>query len=234
MTDRPRNLCMMTSSLDGRLHPSRWTHSPDGTIKDWSASYEAFHDAIGADSWLVGRTTMAEMAKGEPHPPTAFAPPARPMHLVSRTGPFAIGLDRWGKLHFARPEVAGDPVVVLLGPQVPDAHLAELAADGISYIVAEDEAMALPPLLATLRHALGIETLMIEGGGVANGAFLAAGLVDELIVFMAPVLDGSPNTAIVEAGETGLKGKVILSLIAYEPVGAGALRLRYAVKPDVG
>lgn len=136
MTDRPRVICLMTSSLDGRLHPSRYTRSPDGTPKDWSAAYEALHDELAADAWIVGRTTMAEMAKGKPHPVANAAKPARPIYLAGGNGPYAIALDRTGKLHFASAGVGGDLVVVLLGPDVSDDHLTELMNDGISYIVA--------------------------------------------------------------------------------------------------
>ena len=234
MTDRPRIICLMTSSLDGRLHPSRWTRSPDGSAGDWSAAYEAYHDALKADAWLVGRTTMAEMAKGAPHPPEKVGTPPRPIHVAERKGPFAIALDRSGRLHFAKPDVGGDPVVVLLGRGVPDSHLAELVADGISYVVAGDEEMALAPLIALLRRELGIETLLLEGGGVVNGSFVAAGLVDEFVMFLAPALDGSPSTAIVEAGDAGLQGKVALSLLACDRLNHGLVRLRYAVAVDQG
>lgn len=229
MMDRPRIICLMTSSIDGRLHPSRWTLSPNGTPKDWSRAYEALHESVGADGWIVGRTTMAEMAKGEPHPAVNAGAPPRPHHFAQRQGPFAVALDRSGKLHFAKPDISGDHVIVLLGRDVPDRHLAGLAGDGVSYIVAEDEEMALAPMLASLKRELGISTLMLEGGGHVNGSFLAAGLVDELHVVLAPALDGSPSPAIVEAGDEGLKGKVTLALLECELLAAGAVRLRYAV-----
>ena len=230
MPERPRIICLMASSLDGRLHPSRWTRNPAASAS--GSAYEALHDELAADAWLVGRTTMAEMAKGVPHPPVEPGSPPRPIHLATRQGPYGIALDRSGKLHFAKPDIGGDPVVVLLGRDVSDAHLAELLTDGVSYIVAEDAEMALAPLMATLRRELGIETLLLEGGGVVNGSFLAASLVDELYVVLAPALDGSPSPAIVEAGEAGLKGKVTLSLISCAPLDNGALRLHYAVAPD--
>jgi len=230
---RPHIVCLMTSSLDGRLHPSRYTRSPDGTPKNWSAAYEAAHIAEQPDAWLVGRVTMAEMAKGAPHPPAAFAKPPRPLHIERRDGPFAIGIDRSGKLHFDKPDVGGDAVIVLLGRDVPDSHLAELVGDGISYIIAEDAEMTLAPLVETLAKAFAIQKLLVEGGGHVNGSFFAAGVIDELIVILAPALDGAPNTAIVEAGEAGLKGKVSLSLRACDRLDNGAVRLRYAVTPDV-
>lgn len=232
MTDRPHIICLMTSSVDGRLHPSRYTASPDGGPDEWNAAYEAIHDAAGADGWIVGRATMAEMAKGKAHVPADAARPSRPHHFAHREGPFAIAPDRSGKLHFTGPTIGGDHVVVLLGADVSDDHLTELAADGISYLVAEDAGMDFGPLLAVLHRELGLGTLMLEGGGHLNGAFLAAGLVDELHVVLAPSLDGAPSTAIVEAGEAGLKGKVRLSLLGCAPVAGGALHLRYAVAAD--
>ncbi len=234
MTDRPRIICLMTSSIDGRLHPSRYTHSPDGRPQDWSAAYEALHDELAADAWIVGRTTMAEMVKGTPHPAMNAPSPPRPFHLAETKGPFAIALDRSGKLHFAAPNVGGDPIIVLLGPDVPDAHLAELVGDGVSYIVAADAGMALAPLLQILKRKAGIETLLLEGGSVINGSFLSAGVVDELYLFLTPTLDGSPSSAIVEAGDEGLKGKAALSLLSCDRLDSGAVRLRYAATPDRG
>ena len=231
---RPRIVCHMVSSIDGRLHASCWTHSPSSAVKDWSAAYEAVHERLGADGWIVGRVTMAEMAKGTPHPPRVPGTPPRPMNVAHREGPFAIAVDRSGKLHFAAPGIGGDHVVVLLGRDVPDAHLAELAGDGISYVVAQDTEMALAPLLETLGDAFGARLLLLEGGGGTNGSFLAAGLVDELSVVIAPALDGGARRGVVKAGEDGLKGKVRLSLIGAEPLGHGAVHLRYAVAPDAG
>jgi hypothetical protein len=75
--DHPGVICLLSSSIDGGLHPSRFAASPDGTTKDWSGLYEALHDQLNGDAWLVGRTTMAEMVKGEPHSPRDERPEGR-------------------------------------------------------------------------------------------------------------------------------------------------------------
>lgn len=231
---RPHVICLMESSIDGRLHPSRWTRSPDGGPKDWSAIYSTTHDELKADAWIVGRVTMAEMAKGEPHGVPDALPQPRPHHFAKdHKGPYAVAIDARGKLHFARSDVGGDHVVVLLGKDVPDSHLAELVGDGISYIVSDDPEIDLAATLAVLRAELGIERLALEGGGGINGSFLAARLVDEFVVILAPSIDGgSDSRTIVEAGGTGLKGRVALSLKSCEPLAHGAVRLSYAVTPD--
>ena len=233
---RPYVVCLMESSLDGRLHPSRWTRSPDGTPKDWSAIYASTHDDLKVDAWMVGRVTMAEMAKGQPHAPESAAPQKRPHHFAAgHKKPYAVAPDGSGKLHFARSDVGGDHVVVLLGSDVPDSHLAELAADGISYIVSQTPEIDLAGALDVLHDKLAIERLALEGGGSINGSFLAARLVDELIVIIGPAVDGGADSrTIVEAGDTGLKGRVKLSLRHCESLAHGAVRLTYAVTPDDG
>jgi len=234
MTDRPRIICHMTSSIDGGLHPSRYTDSPDGTVKDWTRAYESLHDRLGADGWIVGRVTMAEMAKGEPQPPRDASGVERPFLFQARdAASFAIAPDRSGKLHFSKPDIGGDHVVVLLGGDVDDAHLAELAANGVSYLVSSTTEIDLADALATLRRELGIETLLLEGGAGINGAFLAAGLIDELSIVVAPALDGGDDAQRIVAAGDGLKGKVTLSLLGCEPLDGGAVHLRYAVSaPD--
>jgi riboflavin biosynthesis pyrimidine reductase len=228
---RPRLTCLMAGSLDGRLHPSRWSESPDGTAKDWTGAYEAIHDRYAADGWIVGRVTMAEMAKGEPHPPALDGAPPRPLHVARDHGPYAIALDRRGRLHFAAADIHGDHVVVLLGQDIPDSHLAELVGDGVSYIVCveRDGGLDLAAALEVLGERFGARHLLLEGGGGVNGSFLAAGLVEQFDLVLAPALDGSDSRAIVEAGETGLKGKIRLKLIGVDPLAHGALHLRYAV-----
>jgi riboflavin biosynthesis pyrimidine reductase len=231
---KPHVVCHMMVSLDGRIHPSRWTASPDGDRKAWTTVYEDVHGTLAGDAWLVGRVTMGEMSKGAPHPPASPGKVTRPHHFAKRdAGTYAIAFDRNGKLHFAKSDIGGDHVVVLLGPGVPDAHLAELAGDGISYVVAPDEAMAARPLLELLGRELGIKRLLVEGGGNVNGSLLAAGVVDEISLLVAPAIDGALGvTGVFEVPETtGLAGKVRLRLLGSEALAHGVVRLRYSVEP---
>jgi riboflavin biosynthesis pyrimidine reductase len=231
---KPYVICHMVSSLDGGLHPSRWTHSSDGKLSDWMALYQSCHEKLEGDAWMVGRVTMAEMTKGSPHPPHEHGAVARPLHFANRKAAnFAIAIDISGRLHFTTNEIDGDHIVVLLGSDVPDSHLAELTNDGISYIASEQAQPDLAAMLDTLEHELGIKRLLLEGGAGINGSFLAAGLVDEISLIIAPVLDGrAASQSIVEHGEGGLAGKIQLSLKSCEPLAHGAVYLRYAVTPS--
>ncbi|AYG68457.1 MULTISPECIES: RibD family protein [unclassified Rhizobium] len=230
---KPYIICHMVSSLDGGLHPSRWTDSPDGELGDWTALYQSCHQKLEGDAWMVGRVTMAEMSRGGPHPPGDQGKVERPFHFANREAAnFAVALDMSGKLHFTESEIDGDHIVVLLGSDVPDSHLAELADDGISYIVSAQAQPDLSAMLDTLGRELGIKRLLLEGGAGINGSFLAAGLVNEISLIVAPALDGrSASQSIVEYGEEGLAGKIRLSLKSCETLGHGAIYLRYAVTP---
>jgi riboflavin biosynthesis pyrimidine reductase len=121
--------------------------------------------------------------------------------------------------------------VVVLGRDVSDQHLAELTADGVSYIVAAEAQPDLGHVLDVLGRELGIRRLLLEGGAAINGAFLAAGLVDEVSLLVAPALDGRMKTQhFVEIDRDGLADKIELSLNSCEKLEHGLVHLRLAVR----
>ncbi|MGI4779898.1 MAG: dihydrofolate reductase family protein [Janthinobacterium lividum] len=72
--------------------------------------------------------------------------------------------------------------------------------------------------------------MLLEGGGRIDGAFLQAGVVDEINLLPAPAIGGgSGSPAIFEAGEKGLGGRAKLELKSARPVAGGAVHLRYRV-----
>ncbi len=224
----------MVTSIDGRLHPSRFTASPDGTRNDWSGQYEKVHAALEANAWLVGRVTMAEMCKAGPHAPAAPWRVERPVHVASTDATtFAVALDPSAKLHFKSGKLSGDHVIVLVGRETPDSHLAELAADGVSYIVSAGAETDIPGLLEVLARDFGVTRLVVEGGAKTNGAFLAAQVVDELRVLVAPALDGAEHIQGIAEYRNGLAGVVRLQFKSVDVLEYGVVQLVYAVLPPV-
>jgi diaminohydroxyphosphoribosylaminopyrimidine deaminase/5-amino-6-(5-phosphoribosylamino)uracil reductase len=78
--------------------------------------------------------------------------------------------------------------------------------------------------LAALMHALGereINELHVEAGGKLNGALLAAGMVDELLLYLAPCLLGDPALGVAEypTGLAKLSDRVALALHDVTRVG---------------
>ena len=231
---KPEVIMLMSSSLDGRQHPSRWTLTPDGDRRALGSMFEKVHDTLGGDAWIVGRVTMQEMSKAAAHPPSPVPPVERPLHVATRDAKtYGIVLDPNGRAHFSGSTVGGDHVIALLGQNVSDAHLAELAGDGVSYVVADGPEIDLAAMLETLNRAFGIKRLLLEGGGTVNGSFLAAGLVDEVNVLIGPAFDGDGDErqeSIVHHNG-GLAGKCELSFRSATPIANGMVHLRYAVHP---
>jgi riboflavin biosynthesis pyrimidine reductase len=85
-------------------------------------------------------------------------------------------------------------------------------------------------VLRKLRARLGLRTLLLEGGGRINGSFLAAGVVDELSVLIAPVADGSTGTpSLFDAGRRSRARR--LTLLSAERRPGDLLWVRYRVRP---
>jgi riboflavin biosynthesis pyrimidine reductase len=229
---KPHVSILMVTSIDGRLHPSRFTMSPDGTRRDWSELYEKVHASLQANAWLVGRVTMAEMTKVSPHAPSAPWKVERPIHVAKTdAATFAVALDPSAKLHFQSGKMSGDHVVILLGPDTPDRHLAELAADGVSYVVSMGAQFDIPSFLEVLSREFGITRLVVEGGAKTNGAFLAARVVDELRVLVAPALDGAEQVQGIVDYRDGLAGLVRLQFKSADVLAHGVVQLAYGVLP---
>ena len=237
---RPYIICHMGTSIDGRLHPSRFTSPAQGISRDvLRGHYERVHDRFGADGWIVGRMTMSEMAKGAERPVRDAPEVAREAHIAARDGrKLAIGIDPSGRVHYGKDNIGGDHVVAVLGEQVSDAYLAELREDGVSYVFAGPGGDDLPRAMEEIASLFGVKTLLLEGGGRINGAFLKHRLIDEFSTLIHPAVDGLAGTqSIVDyhgpeddrpgAGQS-------LRLTHCETLEGGMVWLRHAVERAPG
>jgi diaminohydroxyphosphoribosylaminopyrimidine deaminase/5-amino-6-(5-phosphoribosylamino)uracil reductase len=73
-------------------------------------------------------------------------------------------------------------------------------------------------LLAAL-FGRGIRAVLLEGGPTLAGAFLAAGLVDQVIGYVAPKLLGAGRSALVDAGVTTIGDAIELDLTDIAQIG---------------
>jgi len=229
---RPHVICHMASSLDGRILPHRWR--PYGLQSD---IYEDLHDQFGAQAWLVGRVTGQEFTSPRRYPATTEETFPREAWLVTRnSSAYGVVLDAHGKIAWGRSEIGGDPIVVVLTESVSDAHLAGLRADGVSYIFAGKTRLDLRRVLDILNKELGVERLLLEGGGAANGSFLRERLVDELSLILWPAIDGGAVApSIFEAAPDSTNADAPLRamrLLSAEPLPDSAVWLRYAMEPS--
>ncbi|MFL6811567.1 MAG: RibD family protein, partial [Bradyrhizobium canariense] len=212
--------------------PSRWR--PKGAGTDW---FEKIHDELGGDAWVIGRVTGSEFAKGEPYPTTAGAKFPRENWLArcdAKT--YGVVLDAKGKIGWGRSDIGGDPIVVVLTEGVSDSHLAGLRGEGVSYIFAGKSEIDLALTMDILNRELGVKRLLVEGGGVANGAFLRAGLIDEFNLILSPAIDGAKGAPFVfdSADSDGDRRAplIAMTLESTRDLGGGVLLLRYLIQND--
>jgi 2,5-diamino-6-(ribosylamino)-4(3H)-pyrimidinone 5'-phosphate reductase len=81
-----------------------------------------------------------------------------------------------------------------------------------------------------LGKEFGIRKLLLEGGGKINGSFLAADLIDELSILIAPVADGSIGTPTLFDVEAGRGPARKLELISVERLKEDLIWLRYEIR----
>jgi riboflavin biosynthesis pyrimidine reductase len=224
----------MICSLDGRILQSRWrpeSYKPGDLFED-------LHDRIGGDAWIVGRVTGQEFAKGDRYPETEETFPRENWFAHREAAAFGVVLDEQGKIVWGRGDIGGDPIVVVLAEAVSDSHLAGLRSDGVSYIFAGPDAIDLRVLPEILNRELGVETLLVEGGGTANGELLRAGLIDEISMALCPAIDGAAGApSLFHSGEENADRAAPLTgltLTHHEVLAGGELWLRYRVENEAG
>ena len=154
--------------------------------------FERIHEQLGGGSWLIGRVTGSEYAKARclprSHRPDLSARtlvrPARCGRLRHRAR--RAGQDRLGTVRYRRrPDRRGADRTGLRRAS------GGAAPDGVSYIFAGERELDLGLALEILNRELGIERLLLEGGGGSNGSFLRAGLIDEISLAICPAVDGA-------------------------------------------
>jgi 5-amino-6-(5-phosphoribosylamino)uracil reductase len=189
---RPKIICHMVSSIDGRLLAHRWTAPAAGIDAGrLRRHYEEVGARLGAQGWIVGRRTMEEIVKGTARTAAIVGDNLRETYIADRKGRgIAVAIDPHGRLHYGQDNADGDHIVAVLGEPVSDDYLAELRRDGVSYLFAGPNGTDLQLAMDVLGEAFGIETILLEGGGIINGAFLRQRLIDEISLLVYPGIDG--------------------------------------------
>ena len=119
---------------------------------------------------------------------------------------YAVAFDRKGRLGWKTAAIEDeDPgyggahiIEVMCEDLVSDAYLAYLKNIGVSYIFAGKSEMDLELALEKLQSHFSLNVLLLEGGSEINGAFEAAGLIDELSLVQSPVVADAESKPLFE------------------------------------
>jgi 2,5-diamino-6-(ribosylamino)-4(3H)-pyrimidinone 5'-phosphate reductase len=226
---RPRVICHMAASVDGRVATEGWPDSA-GVRR----AYEEVHASYEADGWICGRVTMEPFAGGV-RPEAEVAREHRGAAREDFVAPgnhesYAFAVDASGRLDWEANDIDGDHVVAILSERVSDDYLASLRERGLSYLLCGARDVDLPAALDRIGARFGLRTLMLEGGGRINGGMLRAGLVDEVSLLVAPVADGrigTPALFDVDAADV-VPRRLVLEHVERRP--DDVLWLRYRVE----
>ena len=219
--NRPYVICHMGPSIDGRI-------TGMGDLKTLTAAYERTAKTFDADGWIIGRVSM------EPYAGNARVPSRKKRGRLPRTDfvananaeSYAIAIDPSGKLTWKSSSIDGEHAIAILTDRVPDKYLAFLRSKRVSYLFGGKSEINLKRVLAKLRSRFGIRTLLLEGGGKINGTFLAADVIDELSVLIAPVAVGAVGTpTLFDVGPESARHK--LRLISVKKLERNIVWLRY-------
>lgn len=223
---RPYVICHMVPSTDGRIVTTRWN-----LPRTLTAEYERTAATFEADAWIIGRISM------EPYAGKASVPRRKERKPIPRTdfiarhdaSSYAIAIDPSGKLTWRSNAIDGEHVITILTEQVSDTYLAFLQSKGVSYLFGGKKRIDLPLVLQKLADRFAIRRLLLEGGGTINGSFLAANLIDELSILVAPVADGATGTpTLFDTDDTTPARK--LRLVSIERRKGDLVWLRYKVR----
>ncbi len=206
-TGRPLVTYKAASTIDGKLalpgSERRWISGLESRelVHRWRAEADAV--AVGIGTALADDPTLTARSVG------AARQPARV--VFDREARLTLDSKLVATIHEA-------PLFVAVGPHADESRVEALRAAGAETIAAAE----LPAALDELGRR-EISDLFLEGGPTLARAFLDAGEIDELRLFVAPLLAGSSDAPGVLAGVGAVGAAVAPLAVDHETVGADLL-----------
>jgi len=203
-TKRPYIICHMMASIDGKI--------TFGKINGQEVSRQVFDDyfdiyvetesSYHAKAIMFGRVTMEMFATKEP---VQFSKTVNAIALKdffpNKPENIAITIDTQGKLRWSENTILINGLkynlVVTVTKQTAVDYLAYLQQKQIGYIIAGDDSIDFEKLFRKLRSLLGIEKVILEGGGLTNGSIIKQDLIDEISLLQVPVVINNQDTVSV-------------------------------------
>lgn len=229
----------MMGSVDGGLVTERYSVPYGGkSAEDVINHYFPLSEKLGGGAWIVGRKTVQEYFfkktfDFENRKPAASFKPHKGKLGSKRC---AVVADSKGKIVYEADNLDGDNIIAILGETVSDEYLEHLRGMGISYVFAGKDGSDMAKAMDALGSEFGMKKVLLEGGGILNGTFLKAGLVDELSLMVYPGIDGLAGKPSIfeypgEGGELPAKGQS-LELVSVEKLEDGIVWLYYKFHRD--
>lgn len=217
--NKPYIVCHMMTSLDGRIDCGM-TEQLTGVDKYYE-TLASFAAPVTVSGRVTAELEMAEPGKFQsdglvPYGKAGFKKNA---DLVS----YDVIMDTHGTLLW--PDHA--KVLVVTCENVSKQYLEYLDGRHISWIAAGKDRIDLVKVMDILAGEFGAERVAVVGGGTINGAFLKAGLLDEISILMGPGIDGRKGMGAVFDGRAMNTHPVDVRLNSVKAFEDGSLWIRY-------
>ncbi len=223
---RPFVTCFMMATADGRIDCKMLE-------KIESTGYYETLDALGWDTMIEGRVTgVLELAEGTwaPRNPEKIGKPC--FWKARESCKWQAVADSRGTLAWSEKERENSRVC-LLSEAASAEYLDYLRKLGISYVVAGKDRVDLGKALEILAREFGSRRVVVSGGGRLNGAFLRAGLIDEVVVVYGPAVDGREGgTAVFDGFPAGTTEPVRLKLKDIARLSDDSVRITWSVPKE--
>ncbi|NKX50056.1 bifunctional diaminohydroxyphosphoribosylaminopyrimidine deaminase/5-amino-6-(5-phosphoribosylamino)uracil reductase RibD [Arthrobacter deserti] len=173
--------------------------------------------ADGSSQWITGRAARLD----------SHGIRSRADAIVAGTGTVLADNPRLTARDAGGHDLGRQPLRVVLGRREVPAGAAVRGTDGrFLQLKTHDPAAVLGELAAR-----GAGHVMIEGGATVAGAFLAADLVDELVLYLAPLMLGAGTRSVGDLGISTLADATRWRWDAAEPVRTLGADLRLTLEP---
>lgn len=192
---RPYVICHMMASIDGKV-TGNFLYSEKGT--EVSETYYEINRQLKGDAFACGRVTMKSSFTNSFKPDlSTFVNADIPDgdYIAMKHNYYAVSFDTNGKVGWVNSKIHDDDegyddchIIEVLSENTPKEMLAYYRSIGVSYIFAGENSIDVKTALGKLYSIFGIKKLLLEGGSIINGAFLRAGVVDELSLVTAPII----------------------------------------------
>ncbi|NGN63012.1 bifunctional diaminohydroxyphosphoribosylaminopyrimidine deaminase/5-amino-6-(5-phosphoribosylamino)uracil reductase RibD [Streptomyces sp. A7024] len=204
-TGRPFVRWKYAAGLDGR------SAAADGTSR-WITSAESRADVhrlrAEADAVVAGAGTARA---DDPHLAVRGRDGVtQPLRVIVDSNATAVKPD-------ARVLDDAAPTLIAVATDADASHLTG-RAEVLRLPRAAGGGLSVPDLLAAL-YERGVRSVLLEGGPTLAGAFLAAGAVDEVTGYLAPVLLGAGPAALGDAGISTISEALRLDVTTVERIG---------------
>ena len=194
--NRPYVFINTATSADGKIDTFERKGSAISSKRDKERADQLRADA---DAVLVGgKTLLGELPKLTVK--SEALREARVKHGMT-PNPIKVGVVTSADIPLDSDFIKAGPAraVIFTTSRTSISQLETLRANGVEVFVDDMPRVNLGKMMETLGE-LGVKRLMVEGGGTINFELLQLGLVDELMIYIAPMIFGGENAPTLASG----------------------------------